>query len=195
MQKSCKKQKADPRHGSGSAVKLFQQAELLHGSLQLRLHCGGGRNERQTAVTGIPAKAVHGHLTGMGLTSANSALISGTALRLHGQALGSLTGEPFGADVMGVLRGYVGQHADHALAAQSQQRHDLVIVAGVDVQAVTAGRCDLGHMADVAAGLLDGVDVRVLRKLSQRGGRRLQPVRLGTLYRMQGICTASAMAV
>ena len=52
------KQKADPRHGSGSAVKLFQQAELLHGSLQLCLHCGGGRNERQTAVAGIPAKAV-----------------------------------------------------------------------------------------------------------------------------------------
>ncbi len=34
------KQKADPRHGSGSAVKLFQRAELLHGSLQLCLHCG-----------------------------------------------------------------------------------------------------------------------------------------------------------
>ena len=74
---------------------------------------------------------------------------------------------------MGVLRGYVGQHADHALAAQSQQRHDLVIVAGVNVQAVTAGRRDLGHVADVAAGLLDGVDVRVLRKLGQRGGRQV----------------------
>ena len=156
-----------------------------------------GRNERQTAVAGIPAKAVHGPLDrdGVDVGQNKCPWIRRHRLELHGQALGSLTSEPFGTDVMGVLRGYVGQHADHALAAQSQQRHDLVIVAGVDVQAVTAGRCDLGHVADVAAGLLDSVDVRVLRKLGQRGGRQVAARAAGHIVQDAGNMHASAMAV
>lgn len=189
------KQKSRPAAWQWVGCEVFQQAELLHGSLQLRLHCGGGRNERQTAVTGIPAKAVHGPLDRDGVDVGKQCLDKRHRLELHGQALGSLTGEPFDADVMGVLRGYVGQHADHALAAQSQQRHDLVIVAGVNVQAVTAGRRDLGHVADVAAGLMTALMFGCFASSASVAGVRLQPVRLGTLYRMQGICTASAMAV
>ena len=96
---------------------------------------------------------------------------------------------------MGVLRGYVGQHADHALAAQSQQRHDLVIVAGVNVQAVTAGRRDLGHVLMLPLASLTALMFGCFASSASVAGVRLQPVRLGTLYRMQGICTASAMAV
>ena len=82
------------------------------------------------------------------------------------------------------------------LPPECQQRHNLVIVAGVDVQVIPAGRRNLSHLADVAAGLFHGVDVRVFGKPGQRGGGQVAAgLRLGTLYRMQGRCTASAMAV
>ena len=68
------------------------------------------------------------------------------------------------------FRRNIGHHADDPLAAQCQQRHNLVIVAGVDVQVIPTGRRNLGHLADVAAGLFHGVDVRVFGKLGQRGG-------------------------
>ena len=62
----------------------------------------------------------------------------------------------------------VGHHADDALAAQRQQGQDLVVVARIDVQSVAAGRGDLGHLGNVAGGLLDAVDEGVLAQLLGR---------------------------
>ena len=87
---------------------------------------------------------------------------------------------------MGVARRHVGQHADHALAAQRQQRNDLVIVAGVDVQILPAGGGDLRHLADVAAGFLHCVDVRVLGKLRQTGGGQVAAGAAGDIVQNAG---------
>ena len=52
----------------------------------------------------------------------------------------------------------MGGHRQDALAAQGKQGDNLIVVSGIDIQIVAAQRCDLGYLADVAAGFLDGVD-------------------------------------
>ena len=109
-------------------MKLFQQAEILHGVFQLCLHSCRGGDQRQTAFTGLPAQAVHGPLDRDGVYIGKQRLDERQGFQLHGQAPGGVTCKPLGADVVGVLGRDVGQHADDALAAQCQQRHNLVIV-------------------------------------------------------------------
>ena len=62
----------------------------------------------------------------------------------------------------------VGDHTDDALAAQRQQGNHLIVVAGIDVQLVTAKLCDLRHLRNVAGSFLDAVDEGVLAQLQCR---------------------------
>ena len=136
----------------------LQQAEIPHGGLQLILHRSRRLDQRQAASTGLPAQAVHRPLCGDRVNVGKQGLAQGQDFQLHLQAFLRFTGEPLGADVVSILGCHVGQHTDDALAAQSQQRDDLVVVAGVDVQLRTAGGSDLSYLADVAAGFLDTYD-------------------------------------
>ena len=72
------------------------------------------------------------------------------------------------------LRRNIGHHADNALAAQCQQGNHLIVIAGVDIQRITAQCSHLGHLRDVAGGLLDAVDERVLAQLQSGLGCNVQ---------------------
>ena len=65
------------------------------------------------------------------------------------------------AKTYGLGRQHVGNDRDDALAAECQQRNDLVIVAGIDHHVIAHQRGDLRHLGDVPARLFDGNDVPV----------------------------------
>ena len=71
----------------------------------------------------------------------------------------------------GGLRADVGEHRDDTLAAHGQQRDDLIVVAGVQIQLVADQRHGLHDLADVAVGLLDAADHRMIGQ--RRIGSRL----------------------
>jgi hypothetical protein len=75
----------------------------------------------------------------------------------------------------------VAQHRDHAASAQRQDRHDLVVIAAPDGEAVTDQPRQLGDLRDVAARLLHADDALVLRQRATVSGRMLTAARPGTL--------------
>ena len=72
------------------------------------------------------------------------------------------------------FRRNIGHHADDTLAAQCQQGNHLIVVTGVDVQRITAQCSNSGHLRNVAGGLLDAVDERVLAQLQSSLGCNVQ---------------------
>ena len=56
----------------------------------------------------------------------------------------------------------VGGHGDDAVGAEGHHRHGVGVVAGPEYEVVAAHAAREGVLGDVAAGLLDAVDVRVL---------------------------------
>ena len=129
---------------------------------------GLASTQRQADAAGFPAQAIHRPLDGDGVRLFEQRPHQAHGLQLQAQAFGMVAVKPQLADVVGHLGRHVGQHADHALAAQRQHRYDLIVVAGVDVQLVAAQLRDLGDLHDVAAGFLDAVDVGQLAQLGQR---------------------------
>ena len=70
------------------------------------------------------------------------------------------------------LRHQVGGHRDDALGAQGHHGHHLVVVARPDIEVVAAEVAGMGQQGEVAAGLLDAVDLGVLGEdLISLGGK------------------------
>ena len=132
-------------------------------------------HQGQAAGAGLKALQVHGVLYGDGVDLAEQAVGNAQQLQLQGSAFGGLAVKPQLADVMGLAGGNVGKNRDNALGSQREQGNDLVIVAGVDGQVVAAEGADLGHLADVAAGLFDAHDVGVLCQRRHGGGGDVAP--------------------
>ena len=64
--------------------------------------------------------------------------------------------------VMGLTRRHVGQDRDDTGAAQRTQRHDLVIVSGINIDLTVHKLSELCHLADVAGSFLDGCDIGLI---------------------------------
>ena len=88
-------------------------------------------------------------------------------LKLGGS--GDVAREVAAGDLAGLPGQQVGQHGDAAHAAHGQDRHDLIVVAGVEVQLAVHQGHGLHDGGDVAVGLLDGLNVLV-RGQAQVGG-------------------------
>ena len=77
----------------------------------------------------------------------------------------NVSGKEIGADLVRFGRQQIGQHGNDALAAEREDRHDLIVVAGIDIKRIAAVIADLGNRTDAAACFLDGADAFVLSKL------------------------------
>ena len=93
--------------------------------------------------------------------------------QLQFQALCRVTGKPCGTDIVCLLRRNIGKHADDALTAQGQDRHNLVIVARINVQFLATQGCNIRNLGDIAAGFLYSVYIGQLGKLRQCGGLQI----------------------
>ena len=149
------------RGGAKTSFFLLQAAVFFQGGAEFGAVVFGKGRQGQTAGAGVVAQQVHGFLHGDGVHVAEQDIAQLQHFQLQCGRFGAFPVEPQLANVVGLPGGHMGQHGDDALAAQGQQGDDLVVVAGVDVQLVAAQGCDLRHLADVAAGFLDGVDLRV----------------------------------
>ena len=133
-----------------------------------------GLDQRQTAGTGLPAQHIHGVLDRDGIYFAEECIRQGQDLQLQLAGSFGVALKPCLAAVVHQLRLDIGDHTDDTLAAQRQQGNHLIIVARVDVQLVTAQLSDLGHLRDVAGGLLDAVDERIPAQLQRCLGGDVQ---------------------
>ena len=82
-----------------------------------------------------------------------------------------VSGKEIGTDLVRFGRQQVGENGNDALAAEREDRHDLIVVAGIDVERVAAVTADFGDRTDAAACFFDGADFLMLGKL--RTGFRL----------------------
>ena len=100
----------------------------------LWLHGG----ERQTAFAAVPAQQVHRFLDRDGVDVREQGVDQRQQLQLELAALSDLAVKEKLADFVGLTRRDVGENRDDALAAQLEQRDNLVIVAGIEVKLVAA---------------------------------------------------------
>ena len=124
----------------------------------------------QAQVVLAEAHGSHGGLDGDGVDLGEEGADELEILALHGRGAGHVSGEELVAQLRRLLGQEVRKHRDDALAAHGEDGHDLVVVAGVDVQLVAQQRLGLHNGGDVAVGLLDGGDVGMLRQLHIGGG-------------------------
>ena len=110
-------------------------------------------------------------MTGMGFTSANRAWHSGSAFSCSSR-LFAVSPENHAAQISCACCN-IGKHADDALTAQGQDRHNLVIVARINVQFLATQGCNIRNLGDIAAGFLYSVYIGQLGKLRQCGGLQI----------------------
>ena len=125
---------------------FLDEACCLQSLFDLLLVGVAGFHQRQAALAGLPAQHVHGVLHRDGVHLAEQCIGQRQHFQLQVACLGSVTVKEGLAAVVHQLRLDVGDDADDALAAEGQQGDHLVVVAGVDVQLVTAQLRDLRHL-------------------------------------------------
>ena len=97
-----------------------------------------GVHQRQAAGTSLIAQLIHSKLYWDRVHIAEQSFAQGQIFQLCSKAGCNITVKPLLADLVGFAGGHIGKYADHTLAAQSQQGNDLIIVAGIDIQRITA---------------------------------------------------------
>ena len=152
---------------------LFQNAVSLHLIFQGLLHGSRRLHQRQAQWTRIPAQAVHCPFDRDGVYISKQGMAQRQRFQLQFQALCRVTGKPCGTDIVCLLRRNIGKHTDDALTAQGQDRHNLVIVARINVQFLATQGCNIRNLGDIAAGFLYSVYIGQLGKLRQCGGLQI----------------------
>ena len=151
--------------------KLLQQTMLLQAGLQqslvLRLHLSQWQAQR----SGCIAQLAHSYLDRNRIYLAEEGANQVNQLQLQLSRGLTLAVKIQLADVMGHLRCHIRKDRDYTIAAQGQDWHNLVIVARIYSQAITAGMSDLSNSTEVAAGFLHSYNVRMLCQLHK--GRHL----------------------
>ena len=70
---------------------------------------------------------------------------------------------------MRLFRCYIGQYRDNTFSAQGQDRYDLVIISGIQINGSVAGIHDICHMADISGCFFDsGYIFCIFCKISNR---------------------------
>ena len=107
---------------------------------ELVFGCVGHLVERHAAGTGIHAHHIEGFLDGNGVDVDEEVVAEIEVFELESGTFRNLAVKVVLADVVSDFGSDIGKHRNHALAAQRQQRNDLVVVAGIHVETVAAER-------------------------------------------------------
>ena len=139
--------------------KLFQQAEVAHGVGETFSVGWFDFGQWQTYTAAAEAHEFNSLLDWNWVDFAEERVDEVHSVELDLCRAGNITVEVFLNHVMGLLWCDVGEHRDDALAAEGKDRHNLVVVAGVDIDVAISDGEEVADLADVAAGFLNGNDV------------------------------------
>ena len=97
---------------------------------------------------------------------------------------------------MSLLRRHIGQHRDNSFAAKRKQRHDLIIVSGVQINVSVGQGHNLCHLGNITGGFLDTNNIfHIFYQMRYRCRLDITSGTLATLYMIIGAFAAFATAV
>ena len=135
------------------------------------MHAGIDRAQRRPRIAHVETEPCHGRLDRDRVRLGEQGRDQRQQPQLQLERTGGIAGEPARDHVVRGTWHHVRHHADHAAAAQREQRYHLVVVAAPEAQPPVREAGQLRALRDVAARLLHTDHTLIVRHLHDCGGQ------------------------